>query len=408
MSKWREIRLGEVIEFNPKVKLKKGKRYPVIGIADISENEFNVYEKDKIIYTGQSSSKFESGDILFSRITPCLENRKIARVFLRSEKEGFGSTELFIFRGKENETLTNFISYLVQTDTIVLPAINSMSGASGRQRADGNFVKNLTVKIPDLKTQEKIAHILSAYDELIENNNRRIKILEKLAEEIYKEWFVRMRFPGYKNAKFTKGIPEGWENVKIEDICCLVRGISYSTPEITGGCGIPMLTLKSVKAFGGYDENGIKYFNGDAKERHFVKDGDLLIAITDMTQDRRVIGQACQVPKNHFNKLVFSADLILFDGLRVNKSYLYSYLKYGGLSNYIAMYSNGANVLHLNQNMLKKIKFIIASEDLQNKYGAFHEKTEKMIDNLLLQNQNLTKQRNLLLPRLMNGTIEVK
>src|SRR5690625_882910 len=134
MSEWREVRFKDVIKFNPRVKLERGKEFPHIGIADIDESSFYVYEQKKVKFTGQSSSKFETGDILFSRITPCLENRKIARVFLNTSIKGFGSTEFFVFRGKKGKTLTEFVSYLVQTDLVVLPAINSMSGASGRQR----------------------------------------------------------------------------------------------------------------------------------------------------------------------------------------------------------------------------------------------------------------------------------
>jgi type I restriction enzyme S subunit len=160
MSKWREVRFKDAIEFNPRVKLDKNKYYPNIGIADIDQSSFFVYENESLEYTGQSSSKFKTGDVLFSRITPCLENRKIARVFLISNDRGFGSTEFFVFRGRNGKTLTKFISYLAQTDIIVLPAINSMSGASGRQRADRYFIEKIKIKIPDLKTQEKIADIL--------------------------------------------------------------------------------------------------------------------------------------------------------------------------------------------------------------------------------------------------------
>ncbi|HZK57726.1 MAG TPA: restriction endonuclease subunit S [Clostridia bacterium] len=408
MSKWREVRFKDVVQFNPRVKLDRNKMYPQIGISDIDESKFNVYESKSLKYIGQSSSKFESGDILFSRITPCLENRKIARVFLKNSDRGFGSTELFVFRGKKNETLTGFVSYLAQTDMIVLPAINSMTGASGRQRADKSFIEKLKIRIPDLKTQEKIADILLTYDELIENNNRRIEILEKTAEEIYKEWFVRMRFPGHENTRFEKGIPEGWEEVKLEDICNLVRGISYSTKEIEKDLGTAMLTLKSVNAYGGYNYDGLRFYDGKISNRHYIKKNDLIMAITDMTQDRRVIGQVCLVPRLYYGELVFSADLILLDDLKIEKSYMYSLLRYGGISRYISTFSNGANVLHLNQRTLNNIRFYIAPEKLRIDYDKIHVDIQGKINNLQLQNQNLAKQRDLLLPRLMNGTVEVK
>src|SRR5699024_492882 len=88
----------------------------------------------------------------------------------------------------------------------------------------GKTLKNIRIQIPNIDSQTKIADILSTYDRLIENNNRRIKILEQTAEELYKEWFVRMRFPGYEKSKFDKGIPEGWEVKKLSEFSELVHG----------------------------------------------------------------------------------------------------------------------------------------------------------------------------------------
>ncbi|TAH62936.1 MAG: hypothetical protein EWM50_04450, partial [Gottschalkiaceae bacterium] len=348
MSKWVEYRFSDAIQFDPKVKLKKNEIYPFIGIADLDEDLFYVNENEKLSYIGQSSSKFKSGDVLFSRITPCLENRKIARVFLISSDRGFGSTEFFVFRGKDGKTTSEFIGYLAQTDLIVLPAINSMTGASGRQRADKNFIKKLRIKVPDIETQIKLVNILSIYDKLIDNNNSRIDILERSAKEIYKEWFVRMRFPGHDSTYFEKGIPEGWKEVRLEEICTLIRGLSYSTKEIEKNEGVAMLTLKSVKAYGGYNQDGLKFFDGSIADRHYLEKNDLLMAITDMTQDRRVIGQVCLVPETDFDEMIFSADLMLLDKLKIEYGYMYALLRYGGLSEHIATYSNGANVLHLN------------------------------------------------------------
>lgn len=132
------------------------------------------------------------------------------------------------------------------------------------------------------------------------------------------------------------------------------------------------------------------------------------MAITDMTQDRRVIGQVCLIPKTNYDDLVFSADLILLDELKIEKDYMYALLRYGGLSEHIAMFSNGANVLHLNQRILNKIRIFIAPESLRKEYEFKHKSIQKEIGILEIQNQNLIKQRDLLLPRLMNGTIQVK
>ena len=223
MSEWTTQRLEEIIQVNPTVKLTKGEVYPFIDIDKVSPTLRSVTNEEEKVYDGQSCSKFCNGDTVFSRITPCLENRKIAKVSINGQA-GFGSTEFYIFRAKQGKSDENFVYYLTSSDAVVLPAINSMTGASGRQRADKRFIERTKLNVPDLPTQKRIADILSAYDDLIENNNRRIALLEKAAQELYKEWFVRFRFPGYENAKFENGLPEGWEIKKLSEISEFVYG----------------------------------------------------------------------------------------------------------------------------------------------------------------------------------------
>ena len=175
MSKWEEKRLEDIIDVNPPVKLKKGESYPFIDIDKVSPTRRSVTNEEVKVYDGQSSSKFCDGDTVFSRITPCLENRKIAKVAIDGDA-AFGSTEFYVFRAKKKKADARFTYYLTSSDAVVLPAINSMTGASGRQRADKRFIQRLKLNLPDLPTQERIADILSAYDDLIEANNRRIEL----------------------------------------------------------------------------------------------------------------------------------------------------------------------------------------------------------------------------------------
>lgn len=380
MSKWREVRLGKVVEFNPRVKLEKNKEYSFIGIADINANSNFVSETSIEKYTGQSSSKFENGDILFSRITPCLENRKIARAILKSSDKGFGSTEFFVFRGKKDVTRTDFIHYLVSSDIVVLPAINSMTGASGRQRADKDFVSKIKIKIPDLETQEKIADILSTYDKLIENNNKRIKILEETAEETYKEWFVRMRFPGHKNTKFEKGIPKGWEVKKVEQLVKrLETGHFYKEDELEDE-GKVIVIDQSEKEYLGYH-------NGEPTHRPSIENpiilfGDhsckMIIMIGDFSLAENVIP---------FKSNSESPELFLYYSLK-------------------GLIKTQEYKRHWKELTSKKILY--PEIDLQIKFANMMKDNILAVEKLKVVNQNLIKQRDLLLPRLMNGTIQVK
>ena len=215
---WKEYKFSEMADFPPKIKMEKGKEYPFVLMDEIDAGFKYVRASFAKNYNG-SGAKFENGDTLFARITPSLENGKIAQI-KDIDKPAFGSTEFFVFRGKENISDNDFIYYLSKTEWFRQNAVNSMVGASGRQRADAKFVGKTKLSIPPLPTQHRIAAILSAYDDLIENNLKRIKLLEEMVQITYEEWFVRMKFPGHETAVFDKetGLPEGWKKVKLGEV----------------------------------------------------------------------------------------------------------------------------------------------------------------------------------------------
>ena len=154
---------------------------------------------------------FEDGDILFARITPCLENGKIAQY---KGQPSFGSTEFIVFRRRPGISDYSYLYYLCLSDAIRKPAEKSMFGASGRQRADLSVILDIDISPPDIRKQEEIGAVLTAYDDLIENNTHRIQLLEEMAQAIYREWFVNFRFPGHTGVRMVESelgmVPEGW------------------------------------------------------------------------------------------------------------------------------------------------------------------------------------------------------
>lgn len=253
--------------------------------------------------------------------------------------------------------------------------------------------------------QTEIANILSTYDDLIENNNKRIKLLEQIAENLYKEWFVRFRFPNHENTKFENGIPKSWEYVKFENILTFDRGISYSSEEIDCEDGLNLINLKNIDSFGGFRRDGTKKYNGKYKETQVVKKGDLVIGVTDMTQDRRTVGAAALIPTIE-GLSVISADLVKVIS-DIPNIYLYSLCRYGFYSKYFSQFANGANVLHLKPGALLNKKLLLPTKDLIDSFVEKASAIFELIDKLNLANDNLIKQRDLLLPRLMSGKLEV-
>ena len=404
MSEWAEKRLEEIVEVNPAVKLTKGVLYPFIDIDKVSPSLRSVINEECKIYDGQSCSKFCNGDTVFSRITPCLENRKIAKVDINGQA-AFGSTEFYVFRAKEGKSDESFVYYLTSSDAVVLPAINSMTGASGRQRADKRFIERVKLNIPDLPTQKRIADILSAYDDLIENNNRRIAILEKAAQDLYKEWFVRFRFPGHETAKFENGLPVGWEIRKIGDIARVKSGYAFKS-EWWSDEGVPVIKIKDIQnnTVDFSDLSKVSETHALLARNFFVKEGDLLIAMTGAT-----IGKLAIIPFSD-EKLVVNqrvGKFFLGDDPVSTVPFLYCTLQQNWLQELILMVA-GSNAAQPNISPfdIEKIKVIYN----ENVVAAFNKKASEYIVQILLlkkKNQNLAKQRDLLLPRLMSGKLEV-
>lgn len=297
-----------------------------------------------------------------------------------------------------------FVYYIFQTKDF-LQYIDNISCVATQPNLRIEGLLRFTIPDYSIEKQNAIVKTLSTFDDLIENNNKRIKLLEQMAENLYKEWFVRFRFPGYENEHFIEDIPSSWSYVQLGDIASFDRGISYSSDEINCDDGINLINLKNVQSYGGFRRYGTKQYNGKYKDSQIVVAGDLILGVTDMTQDRRTVGSVALIPLLSGTSVI-SADLVKVN-LKVPNVFFYCMCRYGFYSNYFSQFANGANVLHLKPNVLLNKKILLPIAGL---IEAFAEKVQPMIDivdDLNCQNDLLTKQRDMLLPRLMSGKLEV-
>ena len=377
---WKRVRLGDSVLCNPTVKLTKGELYPVIDIDKITVGRKFVSNKSFLAYTGQSGCKFENGDTLMARITPCLENGKIA--VAKVNGKGIGSTELFVFREKENITYKQFVYYLLKQQYIRNLAANSMTGASGRQRADLKFIKRIKLDLPPLPVQHRIASILSAYDSLIENNTKRIRLLEKMAENLYKEWFVRFRFPGYEKAEMENRLPKGWKVERVKK--CVERlgfGRTYKEHELTNEGKVIVIDQSTKECLGYHNDEPAHKANVDKPILLF---GDHSCKFKLMIEDFS-LGE---------NVVPFiSADSSLIDAY---------YLFYATHK----LISTEEYKRHWGKFVAMKI--LIPNMNLQKVFSERIKQMELYKENLAKQNSLLARRRDLLLPRLMSGKLEVK
>ena len=261
---------------------------------------------------------------------------------------------------------------------------------------------------PTLGDEQRIAAILSAYDELIENNRRRIGLLEDAARQLYKEWFVRFRFPGHEHVKVVDGLPVGWERVLFSEMADVLRGRSYTSAELRDEGGRAFVNLKCINRFGGFRDTGVKGIEGDFREKHMVSPGDIVMAVTDMTRDAMIVAQSGRISKTVEADAIFSMDLVkIVPKPEIQQDWLYSLLRFSSFAFDVREHANGTNVLHLKPKHIEEWKGVLPSERVRDWFMGLVQPVFDQIDNLQLQSRNAAKARDLLLPRLMNGSLTV-
>ena len=282
-------------------------------------------------------------------------------------------------------------------------AFSTMTTRASLANAD---LLGMEVELPSKKEQHCIATILSRYDSLIENYQKQIKLLEEAAQRLYKEWFVDLRFPGHENTKIVDGVPEGWEKKRLDKIFTYVRGKSYTSKELADE-GTLMVNLKNIQAYGGYNRNAEKRYIGAYKDEQSLYKGDLVMGVTDMTQERRLVGHVALIPD--FNESVtFSMDLIKILPIELSKTFLYCVMRFGGLSKKISPLANGVNVLHLKPEAMMGLEMLLPSKDVVKRFDNYFNNIFDIILNSQSQIRLLTEARDRLLPKLMSGEIDVK
>ena len=359
--------------------------YPVIGSTSVIGHHYEFKVEPPGVVTGRSGS--------------------LGVVQYVAEKYWPHNTSLWVRDFKGNDP--KFVYYCMQG--MDFARFNAGAGVPTLNR---NHLDSLEVEVPPLPVQQRIAGILSAYDELIENSQRRIKILEAMARALYREWFVHFRFPGHEHhprvASPLGEIPQGWEVKKLGDVADTFRGRSYRSVDLADEGGLSFLNLKCLDRDGGFRRSGLKRYTGDFKDSHVARKGDIVMAVTDMTQERRIVARAALVPTldNEFG--IFSMDLVRIEpkpGLP--KAFLYSFLRYSSFADEVKQHANGANVLHLSPDRITDYRFTAPPTDLMSRFASFVAPIVEEIDTLANKIDNLRRTRDLLLPRLLSGQVAV-
>lgn len=368
MEEWKECKLKDIVEINPTESLKKGTVAKKIGMDVLQPYCRAIPSFSFEPYTG--GTKFKNGDTIMARITPCLENGKTAMVNILDDNEiGFGSTEYIVFRAKNNITDPYFIYYLVTSDCIRNPAIKSMVGSSRRQRVQTDVVANLSINLPPLPTQQKIAAILSSLDDKIELNNKINTNLEQQAQALFKNWFVDFEPFGGK-------MPEGWKVGKLSNLITVKYGKDHKKLDdgkypVYGSGGIMRYVDKFL-----YDKESVLIPRKGTLNNVF-----------------------------YINEPFWSVDTMFYTEMKKENiaKYVYFFVKGKDLN---AM-NAGSAVPSMTTEILNAIEVVIPSDEYLEKFENIVSPMFKQIKQCIIENENLASIRDTLLPKLMNGEISI-
>ena len=275
-----DTQLGKMLD----AKKNEGEYHPYLGNDNVQWDGINLSEVKEMRFKDSELLKFalKPGDLLV-----CEGGDPGRCAIWNSEEEMYYQKALHRVRAHEDVLDNRFLYYFLVHIGSTQEIRQYYTGGATIKHLPAAALNRVKVRYPDLATQRRIADALSAYDELIENNRRQIKLLEEAAQRLYKEWFVDLKFPGHETTSIHNGLPEGWRRSGLLELADYVRGKSYTTNDLVDSGKMRLANLNNVAAYGGWSFGAEKPYAGAFKQEQIVSCGDVVMAVTDMTKERR-------------------------------------------------------------------------------------------------------------------------
>jgi len=311
---------------------------------------------------------------------------------------------MVVFRADREKLLPSFLYQYLRSDQFN-KQVNSLRSGAAQPQLPIRDIKVIELPLPPLRTQKAISETVSKYDDLIENNKRRIELLEESARQLYKEWFVRFRFPGHEHVKIIDGVPEGWKLGSVGDIAKIFSGFAFKSKDWLEE-GNPVIKIKNITSNNTVDVSDCQCVDDNVAEkaaRFRLAAGDMLIAMTGAT-----VGKVGLMPSSeqsfYLNQRVGKFESKL--GRDVTPLLL-SFFNSEKAQSSILNLAGGAAQPNISAKQIESIELPIPTEAILN---FFLDETDSQFSlrlNLIDQNFRLTQARDLLLPKLMNGEVTV-
>lgn len=357
------------------------------------ENLFITQEKDNLLRKG----KLQRGDIVYTT------RGTVGNAAFYSEAVPFENIRInsgmVILRCHEDVVDKRYLYQILKSEFYRPYFKKYCTGSAQPQLPIMNFSK-IELNIPEIETQRRIADILSAYDDLIENNQRQIKLLEEAAQRLYKEWFVDLRFPGYENTKILDGVPEGWKIRSVNDFGEVITGKTPPTskPEYYNG-NIPFVTIPDMHdtIFPLSTEKYLSEQGANTQKNKFLPPNSVMVSCIATVGLVSITSELCQT-NQQINSVI----------LKDEKDLYFFYCAMKRIKSLLdGVGSNGATMTNVNKTKFENIKVLYPERCLTNCFFEFSKPIFRRILILNQENQRLQEARDRLLPKLMSGELEV-
>lgn len=399
----KKVVLGEVCDFfnggawSDKEYVNEG--IPVLKVTNCKSTGFQL---DNLNYLSEKSrEKYKKnnliiGDIIVATVGshPNLKESAAGRsCIVNSQVEDFYLNQNAVcIRTKDKRILSQkYLGYLCKCADFQHYIQSRGRGAANQMRIAISSIKEYSFTLPDFENQQYIADILSAYDDLIENNQKQIKLLEEAAQRLYKEWFVNLRFPGHENTKIVDGIPEGWNEKTLSQVANVIMGQSPKSEFYNS-------EKKGLPFHQGVGSYGVRFVMDDIYSTSYTRIAEpnsILFSV------RAPVGRL-NITKN---KVVIGRGLAAINQTDGCQSYLYYLLKNKFFKDNIV--GNGSIFASVSKDELLNQKFLIPERNLMMQFEKIVSQMDKQIENLDSKNKKLIEARDRLLPKLMSGEVEV-
>lgn len=357
-----------------------GYGYPFLSYKDVFNNYYAPEELSTLVNSTEKDRQtcsVKRGDVFLTRTSETTDELGMSCVALKDYENATFNGFTKRLRPLTDEIIPEYAAYFFRS-SYFRAQCQSLASLITRASLNDGMIRRFLIKFPkEKKQQERIGRILLTYDTLIENNTKRIRLLEKMAENLYKEWFVRFRFPGYEKGEMENGLPKGW---KVESLGNLLD---------------------------------IRY----GKDHKKLDDGDIPIYGSGgiMRYGDTALYEGCSVlipRKGSLNNIIYvegkfwTVDTMFYSVPKKNNICFYMYYVLSLVD--MTTYNAGAALPSMTTSILNRMKVVLPDRDVLMRFDGLMQANYKQKCNLQHQNTLLVRQRDLLLPRLMSGKLEVK